>query len=97
MQSPPAPDLPLEWVEQSGHWQVRPQVQPDPASVVNVLKGGTTVVGREISGKSKGGRSSTGVGVGAGGGERGFLEGERTGVGEVCSLELENESSTCCE
>jgi hypothetical protein len=73
-------------------------VQPDPASVVNVLKGGTTVEGREISGKIKGGRSSTGVGVGAGEGEGGFLEGVRTGVGEACSLAPEHEeSSFCCE
>lgn len=73
-------------------------MQPDPASVVNVLNGGTTVVGREISGKSKGGRSSTGVDVGAGEGEAGFLEGARTGVGAECSLAPEHEeSSFCCE
>jgi hypothetical protein len=71
-------------------------VQPDPASVVNVLKGGTTVAGREISGKSRGGRSSTGVGVGAG--EGGFLAGVRTGVGDVCSLAPEHEESSIgCE
>jgi hypothetical protein len=38
-------------------------VQPEPASVVKVLKGGTTGVGPGISGKTRGGRSSTGVRV----------------------------------
>lgn len=69
-------------------------MQPDPARVENVLKGGTTVVGREISGKIKGGRSSTGVEVG--GGEWGFLGGERAGVGEACSRVPGNEASSIC-
>lgn len=34
-----------------------------PASVVKVLKGGTTGVGPETSGKTRGGRLSIGVGV----------------------------------
>ncbi len=67
-------------------------MQPDPASVVNVLKGGTTVVGRETSGKSKGGRSSTGVGAGEGG----LLEGEGAGLGEACPLAPGNEVSSIC-
>jgi hypothetical protein len=53
-------------VAQSGHWQVNPHVQPEPASVVKVLKGGTTGVGPGTSGKRRGGRSSTGVGVNVG-------------------------------
>jgi hypothetical protein len=51
------------WLAQSGHWHVSPHVQPDPASVVKVLKGGTTGVGPGTPGKSKGGRSSRGMGV----------------------------------
>lgn len=92
MQSPPVLDLALEL--QPGHWQVSPHVQPDPASVVNVLKGGTTVVGREISGKSKGGRSSTGVEVGTGDGV--LLEGVRVGVRVACSVASGNEASSFC-
>jgi len=69
-------------------------VQPDPASVENVLKGGTTVVGRDSSGKSKGGRSSTRDGVGAG--VEGCLEGERAGAGEACSSLHENETGSIC-
>jgi len=53
-------------------------------------------VGRETSGKSKGGRSSTGVNVGAG--EAGFVEGEGAGLGEACSLEPEiGSNAICCE
>jgi hypothetical protein len=54
------------WLAQSGHWQVNPHVQPEPASVVKVLKGGTTGVGPGTSGKRRGGRSSTSVGVNVG-------------------------------
>jgi len=54
------------WLAQSGHWQVNPHVQPEPASVVKVLKGGTTGVGPGTSGKIRGGRSSTGVRVNVG-------------------------------
>ena len=54
------------WVGQPGHWQVNPHVQPEPASVVKVLKGGTTGAGPGISGNSRGGRSSTGVGLDVG-------------------------------
>lgn len=83
------------WLAQSGHWQVNPHVQPEPASVVKVLKGGTTGVGPGISGKTRGGRSSTGVRVDIGEDGVVALE-EGVGPGEACSSAPEDRIVCCC-
>jgi hypothetical protein len=59
-------------------------VQPDPASVVKVLKGGTGG-GQGDSGKSRGGRSSTGIGEGLG--EGGVAVGSRAGLAGAHKIE----------
>jgi len=59
--------------------------------VLKVLKGGTTGVGPGTSGKSKGGRSSTGVGVDVGEEGVAVSEERRDGPGDACSSAPEGE------
>ena len=77
---------------QPGHWQVNPHEQPEPASVVKVLKGGTTGVGLGTSGKSSGGRSSAGAGVEPGDAGVAPPDRRRDESGEVCPSASWNEA-----